>query len=428
MKKRQDEINGSEEGEGQYYMKAPDVLEHLGIRHQTLYAYVSRGLIRSVRQPGKKSNLYLREDVNRLKTKAEARQGIGAIAASAMQRGEPIVPTSVTEITKDGPRYRGWAAVELAARQVSFESVAELLWTGTAPDEGVCWDIKPLPPEVRQLCGSVGQAASREQFMEVIALVTLTLGISRGAVAQRLRSGNTIDAAKQVMQVLVGCLGYLAEDRRFAGLMPGDSIARAVLRALGGATTDENLQAIEAILVLLADHELAPGSFATRVAASSGASLHGCLVSAMCTHAGVKVGRVYDQVEAFLATGHTCALLLKRLAELQGQGRETPGFTHPFYPKGDPRAACLLRLTAARSHRSPRLQEFLTFVGTAREEFSLFPQVELAVVALCNEMGLPRESGGALFAVARSAGWVAHILEQRLSPVLLRPRAKFVTN
>jgi citrate synthase len=201
-----------------------------------------------------------------------------------------------------------------------------------------------------------------------------------------------------------------------------------VLRALGGNGNDENTRAIEAILVLLADHELAPGSFASRVAASSGSSLHGCLVSAMCTHAGVKVGHVYDQAEVFLASGRTRTLLLKRVVELRDLGRKVPGFAHPLYPKGDPRAVHLLRLASSREKRSVRLREFLAFIDSARTEFNLLPQVELVVIALCNEMGLPRESGGALFAVARSAGWVAHILEQRLSPVLLRPRAKFVNN
>lgn len=412
----------------QAYMGATEALAFLGVQNQTLYAYVSRGLVRSFRQPGKKNNLYLREDVERLKARAEVRSGHGAIAASAMQFGEPIVPTSITEISTEGPRYRGLIAVDLAARRVSFESVAELLWTGLSPDEGVRWDVKPLPAEVRRLCESLGKVSTREQFMEVFALVVLTLGISRGGVTQRLRSGNTLDAAKQVLQVLVGCLGLLAKDRRFRPLKPGDSIVQGVLRALGGNGNDENTRAIEAILVLLADHELAPGSFASRVAASSGSSLHGCLVSAMCTHAGVKVGHVYDQAEVFLASGRTRTLLLKRVGELRDLGRKVPSFAHPLYPKGDPRAACLLRLAAARSKHSVRLREFLAFIDSARTEFNLLPQVELVVTALCNEMGLPRESGGALFAVARSAGWVAHILEQRLSSVLLRPRAKFIDN
>jgi citrate synthase len=410
------------------YMGAPEALAYLGVQHQTLYAYVSRGLVRSFRQPGKKNNLYLREDVERLKARAEVRAGQGAIAASAMQFGEPIVPTSITEISPEGPRYRGLVAVDLAARHVSFEAVAELLWTGLSPDEDVLWDVKPLPAEVRRLCESLGKVGTREQFMEVFALVVLTLGISRGGVAQRLRSGNTLDAAKQVLQVLVGCLGLLAKERRFIPIKAGDSMVQGVLRAMGGTVTDENVRAVEAILVLLADHELAPGSFASRVAASSGSSLHGCLVSAMCTHAGIKVGQVYDQAEVFLASGRTRALLLRRVAELRDLGRKVPGFAHPLYPKGDPRAAYLLRLASARARPSVRLREFLAFINTARNEFNLLPQVELVVTALCNEMGLPRESGGALFAVARSAGWVAHILEQRLSSVLLRPRAKFVNS
>ncbi|MES2415949.1 MAG: citrate/2-methylcitrate synthase [Pseudomonadota bacterium] len=413
--------------DGQAYMKAPEVLTYLGIRHQTLYAYVSRGAIRSFRQPGTKSNLYLREDVERTRERAEARSGRGAIAASAMQYGEPIVPTSITEISAEGPRYRGRAAVELARQNTPFESVAELLWTGLLPDDDVHWEAGTLPPAVSRLCASLGKTVTPEQFMEVFGLVTLTLGISRGDVNRRRRSGNTLEAARQMLQVLVGCMGFVSRERKFVAIRRGDSVVQGVLRSLGGEVNAENMRAVEAILILLADHELAPGSFSARVAASSGASLHGCLVAAMCTHAGLRVSRVYNRAEEFLGSGRTRAALLKQLGELRHLGREIPGFTHRLYPKGDPRAVYLLGLAAARSQRSVRLREFLAFVAAAQQEFGLHPTVELAAVALCNEMGLPRESGGAMFAVARSAGWVAHVMEQRLSSVMLRPRAKFVT-
>jgi citrate synthase len=407
------------------FMKAAEVLSYLNIRHQTLYAYASRGLVRSFKQKERKGNLYSREDVERLKARADARSGHGAVAASAMQLGEPIIPTSVTEIAVDGPRYRGRSAVDLASRSTPFEAVAELLWTGLPPEDGVLWEVNPLPVEVRKLCDSVGWVSTGDQFMEALAMLTLALGMSRGGVAHRLRRGNALDSAKQVLHLIVGCMGYLTKSAKFSPSKTGDSVQQSVLRALGGAASVENLRAAGAILVLLADHELAPASFASRVAASSGASLHGCLASAMCTHAGVKVGQVYAQAEDFLESGRTRATLLKRMAAHRDQGREVPGFTHPLYPRGDPRAVHLLNLCASRDRCSPRLREFMGFVEVAKTEFGLLPRVELAVVALCNEMDLPRGSGGAMFALARSAGWVAHVLEQRLSPILLRPRAKF---
>ena len=124
-----------------------------------------------------------------------------------------------------------------------------------------------------------------------------------------------------VLRLLVGCMGYLAGERKFAALRKGESVVDGVLRALGGTAEPENIQAVRATLVLLADHELAPGSFAARVAASSGASLHGCLVSALCTNAGLRVGRVYDMAEKFLSSALVRTGWMKRLAELQNLGR-----------------------------------------------------------------------------------------------------------
>jgi citrate synthase len=413
-----------DDAESKTYMRASEVMAYLRIRHQTLYAYVSRGWIRSEKQAGKRFNLYFREDVERVKSRAAVRSGHGAIAATAMQFGEPIIPTSITEIAADGPRYRGHPAVALARQGVSFERVAELLWTGHLPDSEVFWESSPSR-DVLRLCGPISQSATRNQFMEIFALIALTAGIARGGVAQRRYNGNPLEAAREVLRLLVGCMGYLASERKFMALRRGDSVAQGVLRALGGAERPEDLQAVQAILVLLADHELAPGSFAARVAASSGASLHGCLVSALCTNAGLRAGRVYDLSEEFLSGARSRAGLMKQISHLQSLGRPVPGFTHRLYPKGDPRAVHLLELARARPHRSVRLREFLAFVESAQEELGLHPVIELVVVALCNEMALPRESGGAMFALARSAGWVAHIQEQRLSRVLLRPRAKF---
>lgn len=406
-------------------MRAAEVLAYLNVRHQTLYAYVSRGWIRSEKQAGKKYNLYFREDVERIKARAAVRAGHGAIAATAMQYGEPIIQTSVTEIGPDGPRYRGYCAVDLARQNISFECVAELLWTGHLPDGDVVWRCKTPQADALRLCDLVSRNATRDQFLEIFALVALTAGMARGGIAQRRYNGNPLEAAREVLHLLVGCMGYLSGDRKFTAMRRNESVVEGVLRALGGVASPENIRAVSAFLVLLADHELAPGSFSARVAASSGASLHGCLVSALCTHAGLRVGRVYDMSEQFLASARSRVGLMKRLGELRDLGRQVPGFTHRLYPKGDPRAVHLLEVARARPHRSVRLREFLAFVEQAQEELGLHPMIELVLVALCNEMGLPRESGGAMFALARSAGWVAHIQEQRLSSTLLRPRAKF---
>ena len=408
------------------YVSAREALQRLDIRLQTLYSYVSRGWIRSFKQPGRMDRLYLTEDIERVRARSQARAGHGAVAASAMQLGEPIIATSITEITPEGPCYLGRPSLELARARMSFEAVAELLWAGLWHDAPLCWDIVPIPAELRRLTGSIGPIATPDQLIEVFALITLTLGLIRGGVAERVRKGQSLEAARQIIQTLAGCFGYISAQRRFVPLKPGEHVSGGLLRALTAKPTEENREALEAILVLLADHELAPGAFAARVAASSGATLHGCLASAMCANSGVRVGRMYDQIEDFLAGTDNSAELLRRTGQAQRRGQTVPGFSHALYPKGDPRGTFLLDLARRRTRPSRRLAAVCSFADAAIAELGLHPRVELAVVALCMEMGLPARSGGAVFTLARSAGWVAHVLEQRLSASLLRPRAKFV--
>ena len=124
---------------GEDYVSSRDALRILEVKPQTLYSYVSRGLIRRRAKPGHRTSYYNREDIHRLKSRSVARSGHGPAAASAMYWGEPVLETGITEITPAGPRYRDHLATDLAADNRSFESVAEYLWTGRLPSSQMKW-------------------------------------------------------------------------------------------------------------------------------------------------------------------------------------------------------------------------------------------------------------------------------------------------
>src|SRR5262249_9768773 len=119
-------------------------------KRETLYAYASRGLVRS--EPGEKGRgrRYQREDLERLRARRDARSGHGPVAAGALRWGEPVLESALTGLTSSGPRYRGHLAVTLSAR-APFESVAELLWSGALPDEPPSWSARGLGLAVRPL-------------------------------------------------------------------------------------------------------------------------------------------------------------------------------------------------------------------------------------------------------------------------------------
>jgi citrate synthase len=110
--------NGKNEKNGTDALDARQAAALLGVKLPTLYAYVSRGLLHSSPGAGGRARRYARRDVERL------RERRGLRAGEALRWGEPILETSITEMTPQGPRYRGHSAVELARAGVPFESVA----------------------------------------------------------------------------------------------------------------------------------------------------------------------------------------------------------------------------------------------------------------------------------------------------------------
>lgn len=385
---------------------AAEAARLLGVKPQTLYAYASRGLVRRVGD-GKRRR-YLREDLERLRARQRARSGHGPVAAGALAFGEPVLETALSTIDDRGPVYRGRPAVELAQAGTSFESVAELLWTGTLADAPPRWEP-----------GALGRAGgARIESLEDLLLACS--GIVHTAPERHSRAPEVeLALARRVIARLAA---------QVAGSSAGEHTIAARLAAVASTPRREATEALDAALVLIADHELNASSFAARIAASTDASLPACLLAALATLSGPRHGGACDRVEALLEE----ASRLKRptqVIELRlRRGDAIPGFGHPLYPHGDPRATALLdaasTLVARRPKARARLQPLL---GLARAMASqgLPPTVDYGLVALCRALGAKRGVAALVFAVGRSAGWVAHVLEQRRSPAVLRPRARY---
>ena len=135
--------------------------------------------------------------------------------------------------------------------------------------------------------------------------------------------------------------------------------------------TEDNRQSIEAMLILLADHELSPGAFNARVCASAGSTLHSCIASALCASSGLAVGRMYDRAGEFLDSGRTRAALVKKATELQQRGLAVPGFRHALYPNGDPRAKLLLEITQQRYGGSGDLKPVFGLIAEMEKQFQI---------------------------------------------------------
>lgn len=408
------------------YIDAATAMQLLKVRAQTLYAYVSRGWIRSVAQPGKKAKRYHSGDVERLRKRSEARAGHGAVAAAAMDWGQPILPTSITEITPQGPAYRGHPAAGLVRAGTSVEAVSELLWTGKLPDKAPRWRVRAPAPALLALARSLSASDPAGNVLEVFAMATLLLGIDHGSTEQRLARGGTLAAGREIMQAMVGFCGFIGPGRAYRPMQARETLLQALTASLGMSATAENTEVLRALLILLADHELPPGTLSARVVASAGGSLQSCLAAALCATSGVELGRMYARVETLIGKGARRATLVRRACQRLEQGQAIPGFHHPLYPAGDPRAALLLDMIRKRATLTRELRAVFSFLDEVERITGLRPRQELAVVVVTRALQLAPQAAPALFALARIAGWIAHVQEQRATSMLLRPRAKFV--
>ena len=223
---------------GDDYVSSRDALRILQVKPQTLYSYVSRGLIRRRVKPGHRTSYYNREDIHRLKSRSVARSGHGPAAASAMYWGEPVLETAITEITPDGPRYRECLATDLARDNRSFESVAEYLWTGNWPSAARTWTNIAVPASLASEFGKIDPSDFRYVLTQSIVLLAKTWSCDPGV--RELPC-----PATSVLGVMAGAFGFLGPKRKYVSLVNGETVAHGLARVLGISDISEERPSAE---------------------------------------------------------------------------------------------------------------------------------------------------------------------------------------
>lgn len=393
----------------------------LGVKRETLYAYASRGLVRS--EPGGpgRERRYSREDLERLKARRDARSGHGPVAAGALRWGEPVLESALTAIDPAGPRYRGHPSAELAATH-TLEAVAELLWSGTLPAAAPSWQLAGPGLRVASLTALLPPAAP--------PLLTLALAVPALAAADpdrfNLAPAPEAARARALMLRMAALAGAGLDPAQVKPALAEPTLAGALLVSLGAPATPRAVPLMRRALVLCADHELNASAFAVRVAASAGADLYACVSAGLATLSGPRHGGVVDRVEALLEEIGRPEHAARVVHDRARRGEEIPGFGHPLYPAGDPRGAQLLAAADQHAPRSPRLRTIAALLAAMHEAGREPPTLDLGLASIGAALGLPPRSAVAIFAVGRTAGWLAHAFEQRAAGFLLRPRARYV--
>jgi citrate synthase len=405
------------------WLAAEQAAELLGVRRATLYAYVSRGLVRAQSLRGRRE--YARADLQVLRARSDARRGHAAVAKGALHFGEPVLDTEISAIDRRGPRYRGHGALELCERGVSIESVAELLWSGQLPTAEVVWE---QPSSLERAL--VAKVRAESPLSRMLALL---LGHEPAGEAPAQLPEESLDDARCLIQALALVAGNAhgsgSERRALRALRPGAArvgLARQFLSGFALPLRASTLSAVELGLILSADHELNASTFVARIAAGAGADLPRCLLAALSTLSGRRHGGSADRIEAALANAPRPEQALGWVRRELEARRELPGFGHPLYPGGDPRAPPLLARAIELGGGRRQMASVLVVRDAVELAGGAPPTIDFALVALAAALGLPRGAASALFALGRAIGHVAHVFEQRNQGHLLRPRARYV--
>lgn len=372
------------------WLSAEEALQRLHVKPQTLYANVSRGRIRAKADPADtRRSLYRSEDVDRLAGRPRGRRSATSIASGALDWGEPVLASAISTIAGGRLVYRGVDA-SLLAETATLEDAAALLW-----------DV-PSIPGLDEAATDAVHGLSLAAPLEALAARAAVDPPSAGRGAFPLRQ----DAGAVFRTVATSLLG--------AGSGP------LHLRLAGAFGRPGAADLLRRALVLLADHELNASTLAARVAVSAGASLSAGALAALATLSGSRHG---NAARAVLALAEDIAANpvdpVSGLREWLGEGRIVPGFGHPAYPDGDIRCAALL----AQIDLPPAFRN-LREAGLAVLDDA--PNIDFALAALAAAHGLPPEAPVTIFALARTAGWLAHMLEQAESGTLIRPRARYI--
>jgi citrate synthase len=241
-----------------------------------------------------------------------------------------------------------------------------------------------------------------------------------------ISDGTSVTSARLLIQTMASCLALLRPDGRVTVRRPLETLAAFILRSSQVDPSPEALRALNGAMIVLADNELAPATFAARIAASTNADLFNCVAAAIGSHVGFSTGTATQKVETALLQSTSAKDLAQRIPLVREYGASLFGFNHPMYPGGDPRADIILELVAALPKLGAATRNTLEFLEKIRTELKAYPGLAIAMVTLTRALGMPDGSATAIWILSRASGWVAHILEQRTQGFLLRPRAKFV--
>lgn len=386
-------------------LTAAEAAARLGIKRATLYAYVSRGLLHRHMAMDGRTSLFDSDEVDAFRS-GRRRHTEGEL--------EAVISTSLTLVRDGEVRVRGRDLIEVAASGAAYETVVDDLWGGSADpwtlDESVLAAVAAaqasLPP------GANGIERLRVTTAVVSAMDPLRFDLSPRSVRR---------AGKSLLLAMVEGLPLLGRatsaDRLADRLWP---------RLTARRPNDQRRDALNAVLVLLVDHGLAASTFAVRVAASVRADPYSAVTAGLGVMGGTLHGAASGTVHEMLDEAHTTGDAATAVGNARRRLGTNPGFGHTVYTTEDPRYPALMARVSEAWAGDPRLGTVHAVRDLISQRTHAIPNVDLAHGSLTWLAGMEADAGEKVFAISRTAGWLAHAIEEYdEAPVRFRPRARY---
>ena len=354
---------------------------------------------------------------------------------------EDVVATSSSICFIDGERgilaYRGYDIHDLAPK-ATFEEVCYLLWHGRLPSRAELGELqshfaaaRPLPDGLLRL---MRQMPASDAMDTLRTLASALAHFDRDA-ADQSPAANYRKAVRLTAQMgsLVAAIGRLEKNSQPIDPDPVLGYAANFLYTLTGRRPDAlSVRAFDCALVLHADHELNASTFAARVAAATLTDIHSAIVAGIGALKGPLHGGANAEVMKMLlefgVNAHARSGRGGRSATSSRARKRSPASVIASIGPMDPRAVHLRQLSKDLGRRSgePQWVEMSERIESLmKSEKKLNANVDFYSASMYHALGIPLSLYTPIFAVSRTSGWTAHVLEQYSNNRLIRPRAEY---
>lgn len=404
------------------YMTAQEAGEALGVSVNTIYAYVSRKLIRSEASAGgKRTRRYLREDVEKLVTRRQARRNPDQLTQDALHWGAPVLESSITLIDNGKLYYRG-LPIDKIVETMTVEQVAALIWTGDIKNADKLFDpsVHPTAQKYEMMLLHVevdgANLAPIQSFQTV-----LPIAMADDVTSYDMRPDMIATKGARILRLMTSVAAGDIEEH----------VLVAEMLHRGWCPDDKkSIRVFNTAMILCADHELNVSSFTARVVASAGATPYAVVNAGLSALQGVRHGGNTESVEAFITevgtTKNIEAVISARMR--RGEAVVVPGFSHKLYPDGDPRARILIDLLFENYPDAPETILAKAIIKTTFDMLGEYPTIDFALALIGRLYQLPTGSVLGIFALGRMIGWIGHAIEQYEEGLMIRPRARYIGN